>query len=255
VQTHGLTVGNPDNGIYGNYRAKITSTSDSTNSGRVKVYIPQLMVEQEDQSIWAEPAFEFGGSVEGAAVEYGSFKVPPVGAYVWIFFEGGNPSLPYYFAGLTLAKGDDARTISEVAAEQSENVFVVLKTPKGHIIYISDNNDYIRLVTNGKNSFEINDTDKFIELKTANQHYVKIDDATNNIELKTAGGQSAKFDDLSNKIEMLTSGGQRITMGQDGVEIDGKTSDLKGCITGGSKCHFNGLDHADISQNVTASHG
>jgi len=47
--------------------------------------------------------------------------------------------------------------------------------------------------------------------------------------------------------------GKYLINGKDGVELDGGSGNKTGVICGRSKCHFTGLNHADVSPDVKAS--
>lgn len=65
----------------GTYRAKVLSTADPTNSGKIKVQCPQVAGLAELN--WAEPA-NFAD------------PIPNAGDLVWIFFSGGDTTKPVY---------------------------------------------------------------------------------------------------------------------------------------------------------------
>ena len=100
----------------GTYRGKVLSTDvnevDSAgaavNLGRIKCEVyPMLIGITTAQDLdgvngietallpWAVPAMPL---FSGAGVGYGSFSVPEVGSFVWVFFEGGDVYQPVYFA-------------------------------------------------------------------------------------------------------------------------------------------------------------
>jgi uncharacterized protein involved in type VI secretion and phage assembly len=74
--------------LYGKYRGKVADNVDSRNRGRIKVSV--LTVMGENGSNWAMPCVPYAG--EGV----GFFAIPPVGAKVWVEFEGGDPSRPIW---------------------------------------------------------------------------------------------------------------------------------------------------------------
>ena len=82
------------NGIY---RGKVVAVSDPKKLGRIKVKIVPFTYDIDDVDAlpWAVPAFPLG---TGAGAGYGSYAVPEVGSWVWVFFEGGDVYAPVYFA-------------------------------------------------------------------------------------------------------------------------------------------------------------
>ena len=73
---------------YGKYRGKVENNVDPLQQGRVQVSCPAVL--GEGKSSWAMPSAPYAGS------GVGFFAVPPVGANVWVEFEGGDPDYPIY---------------------------------------------------------------------------------------------------------------------------------------------------------------
>ena len=73
---------------YGKYRGKVENNIDPMQLGRVQVSVPAVL--GEGQSSWAMPCIPFGGS------KVGWFAIPPLGANVWVEFEGGNTDYPIW---------------------------------------------------------------------------------------------------------------------------------------------------------------
>ena len=74
---------------YGKYRGKVENNIDPLLLGRLQVSVPGVLGER--------PA-ELGDAVRrrtpGTGV--GFFAVPPIGANVWVEFEGGDPDYPIW---------------------------------------------------------------------------------------------------------------------------------------------------------------
>jgi uncharacterized protein involved in type VI secretion and phage assembly len=68
---------------YGKYRGTVTDNVDPEQLGRVRVSVPAVYV--GGRLSWALPAVPYAGPGVGL------FLVPPVGANVWVEFEGGDP--------------------------------------------------------------------------------------------------------------------------------------------------------------------
>jgi uncharacterized protein involved in type VI secretion and phage assembly len=77
-------------GFFGKYRGTVTDNKDLQFQGRVKVKVPYAMGDVED---WAMPCVPY------AAMQAGVFIVPPVGANVWVEFEGGDVDHPIWVGG------------------------------------------------------------------------------------------------------------------------------------------------------------
>jgi hypothetical protein len=69
--------------FYGKYRGKVAANLDPLQQGRVQVSCPAVL--GEGRLSWALPSSPYAGPGVGL------FAVPPVGANVWVEFEGGDP--------------------------------------------------------------------------------------------------------------------------------------------------------------------
>lgn len=77
--------------FYGKYRGKVESNLDPQQQGRVQVSCPAVL---GDGSLsWAMPCAPYAGN------GVGFFAVPPVGANLWVEFEGGDPDYPIWSGG------------------------------------------------------------------------------------------------------------------------------------------------------------
>ncbi len=77
--------------FYGKYRGLVRDVDDPEGMGRLRAQVPAVLGEQT--SPWALPCAPYAGPNEG------QFMVPPVGAAVWVEFEGGDPELPLWTGG------------------------------------------------------------------------------------------------------------------------------------------------------------
>jgi uncharacterized protein involved in type VI secretion and phage assembly len=73
--------------VYGKYAGKVTDNQDSQNLGRVKVSVPAIFLGEQK---WAMPCVPYAGP------QVGFYFIPPVGAGVWVEFEGGDVSRPIW---------------------------------------------------------------------------------------------------------------------------------------------------------------
>lgn len=73
---------------YGKYRGKVENNIDPLQQGRVQVSCPAVL--GDGRLSWAMPSVPYAGS------GVGFFFVPPVGANVWVEFEGGDPDYPIW---------------------------------------------------------------------------------------------------------------------------------------------------------------
>ena len=74
--------------FFGKYRGLVTDNRDPEMRGRIRASVPVVLGEQA--SGWSLPCLPFAakGVPHGSGV--GFFALPPVGAEVWIEFEGGD---------------------------------------------------------------------------------------------------------------------------------------------------------------------
>lgn len=74
--------------FHGKYRGSVANNVDPQQMGRLQVIVPAVL--GEGSLSWAMPCVPFAGPGKGF------FMLPPVGAKVWIEFEGGNPDYPIW---------------------------------------------------------------------------------------------------------------------------------------------------------------
>jgi hypothetical protein len=74
--------------FYGKYRGTVTNNLDPLQLGRVQVRVPAVL--GEGTNSWALPSSPYAGPGVGL------FLVPPIGANVWVEFEGGDPEQPIW---------------------------------------------------------------------------------------------------------------------------------------------------------------
>jgi hypothetical protein len=83
-------------GLYfGKYRGKVTDNADPLLLGRIMAKVPSVPGMQLN---WAMPNTPYAGE------RVGFYAIPPVGADVWIEFEGGDPNYPIW-AGCFWSEG------------------------------------------------------------------------------------------------------------------------------------------------------
>jgi len=72
--------------FFGKYRGVVTNNVDPMLLGRVQISVPAVL--GSGQLSWAMPCVPYAGP------QVGLFAVPPIGANVWVEFEGGDPDYP-----------------------------------------------------------------------------------------------------------------------------------------------------------------
>jgi len=73
---------------FGKYRGSVANNVDPQQMGRLQVSVPAIL--GDGQLSWAMPCVPFAGPGVGL------FTLPPVGANVWVEFEGGDPDYPIW---------------------------------------------------------------------------------------------------------------------------------------------------------------
>jgi len=73
--------------VFGKYRGIVTDNVDPLTKGRVQVASPAVLGELQ---LWALPCSPFAGRDVGLCL------IPPVGANVWVEFEGGDLDFPIW---------------------------------------------------------------------------------------------------------------------------------------------------------------
>jgi Type VI secretion system/phage-baseplate injector OB domain len=74
--------------FYGKYRGKVENNVDPLQQGRLQVSVPAVL--GDGRLSWAMPCVPFAGS------QVGFFAIPPVGANLWVEFEGGETDFPIW---------------------------------------------------------------------------------------------------------------------------------------------------------------
>lgn len=78
---------NSENKFYGKYRGKVEENIDPEGLGRI---IPSVPAVSGSKLNWAMPCTPYAGR------DVGFYAIPPIGASVWIEFEGGDPNFPIW---------------------------------------------------------------------------------------------------------------------------------------------------------------
>jgi len=197
--------------LTGIYRAKVTDNEDPLRAARVKVWIPDIMPKIDDsQGIWAMPANNAigGRNLDGGsnASFGGQCLIPPRGTYCFVFFECGNPSRPYYFGALDLSGSQSALPECRVGKSPSDK-WVLLKSPDGRCITISDDPSDCRVEITGKkrniNDPPNGDTESVYEIDT-NQTTILLDERTGKEKLliRSYKGDFINFDIETQRLEI-----------------------------------------------------
>lgn len=109
--------------FFGKYRGKVHGNTDPYLSGRLQVTAPAVL---GNAAVWALPCAPFAGP------GVGFFAIPPVGANVWVEFEGGNPEAPIW-SGCFWDPGDfpAAMAVPDMKVLKTRNATVTLNDLPG----------------------------------------------------------------------------------------------------------------------------
>ena len=77
--------------FFGKYRGTVENDLDPFGQGRLQVRVPAVL--GDAAMLWAMPCSPYAGPGVGL------FLIPPVGAQVWVEFEGGDPDYPIWVGG------------------------------------------------------------------------------------------------------------------------------------------------------------
>ena len=88
LQTQENSQSTQSSGYFGKYRGQVANNIDPMMLGRLQVTCSAVL--GDGQLSWAMPCSPYGGS------GVGFFMIPPVGANVWVEFEGGNIDFPIW---------------------------------------------------------------------------------------------------------------------------------------------------------------
>jgi hypothetical protein len=88
LQTQMNTQSAQSSRYFGKYRGQVVNNLDPLLQGRVQVSCAAVL--GDGQMSWAMPCSPYGGS------GVGFFMIPPIGANVWVEFEGGNIDYPIW---------------------------------------------------------------------------------------------------------------------------------------------------------------
>ena len=103
--------------FFGKYRGKVENNVDPMQLGRIQISVPAVL--GDGRMSWAMPCVPYAGS------GVGFFAIPPVGANIWVEFEGGDPDYPIW-SGCFWGTG-------EVPAQPAVAEMKVFKTDSGTI--------------------------------------------------------------------------------------------------------------------------
>ncbi len=188
---------------YGKYSGEVIDVADRSKLGRIKVTVPSVLA---DVQVWARPCFASG-----------HFFVPPVGAKVWVEFEGGDTGYPLW-VGTWYPQG----TVPPQADKPSPTGRVV-HTPSGHVIELSDEDGKEKLVIRHKlDSFVSIDEKGSVLAANQKGSYVFLNADKAEVSVTSEQGHMVTLG--SKGVVAVEKGGSRVEITDGKVKITGTTS-------------------------------
>jgi Type VI secretion system/phage-baseplate injector OB domain len=116
--------------FYGLYRGTVLQNIDPENRGRLLINVPDVL--KLLPSTWAEPSVPLAGPT---GPPMGMYAVPPIGAGVWVQFEGGDVNHPIW-TGCRWGQTTDIPTAVKLGNPASPPL--VIQSLGQHTLSISD---------------------------------------------------------------------------------------------------------------------
>lgn len=125
-----------DTKVFGKYRGRVINNVDPERRGRLQVEVPAVY---EDNTLnWALPCVPFAGPGVGL------YLIPPIGANIWVEFEGGDIDYPIW-SGCFWGTGECPATaftektlVTDVATLRLDDINVaqpvLIETPTGRFV-------------------------------------------------------------------------------------------------------------------------
>ena len=147
---------------YGKYRGIVSDVDDPENLGRIRARVPEVLADVV--SPWALPCAPYAGDGSG------SYRVPSVGAGVWIEFEAGDPSRPIW-TGCWWGRNQLPRNEQGTSATPSVKI---VRSEQGLMLSMDDSGQEISVSDeNGRNILKIEVRQGVITVKGATKAVVE----------------------------------------------------------------------------------
>lgn len=197
--------------FFGNYRALVNDAHDPKKQGRVKLWIPKLMPEiDQTKGIWGRPANNpLGGrNKDNAGIDsnnadcyfQGTCLIPPIGSWVYVFFEDGDPNEPRYFGACDVGQhsaGDERSVpIENQQWDEWEKKWTLFKSKQGRTIIVSDDPKDTRVEITGKKrlmNVAPHGNDDSVYTVPGNQTVILLDERSGNHDSANKGRKIEKF--------------------------------------------------------------
>jgi hypothetical protein len=196
--------------LFGFFRALVVDSKDPDGKDKLKVWIPDVMPKiDKTKGVWALPANQAVGGRNTENKFIGQSFKHPKGAWIWVFFEAGNPNRVYYGNALNL---ENAAALPEVSVGSNpDKKWVLFKSPAGRCIVISDDPDDCRVEITGKKAKLSNppsgNSDSVYTID-GNQNTILVDERSGNekILIRTTKGDFVNVNIKDGNLEIKFSG-------------------------------------------------
>ena len=153
------------------YEGQVLSTTDSTNTGMLQCSVPYLGRLTQDQAIWCKSEFPAG-----------IYRVPKVGAWVKIYFMGGDRNRPYWgplIAGFQNNNPQNMKS-NQINAlyEDANNTFYIKHDTQGNTVTVEGDNCTVKVTAK-----EIDLANGTVTIKLVNDE-ISLDNGSVNVKLK-----------------------------------------------------------------------
>jgi hypothetical protein len=220
--------------FFGKYRGKVTNNVDPQNLGRIQVEAPAVL--GFGRHSWAMPCTPYAG------MQVGFYAIPPVGANVWVEFEGGDPDYPIW-SGCFWGTGETPALPGEgpqVQRFKSQGINLSLSNVPGQSGFSIEVGPPVAptplsLLINPQ-GIELNNGDQTvvkiaadsIEASNGGQATIKL--TPTDIEL-TSKPVAARLSSSGGTVE-LSHGDATVTLKADSVEVKKGTASIKVSVSG-----------------------
>ncbi|KAF0813716.1 hypothetical protein IGB42_02069 [Andreprevotia sp. IGB-42] len=125
------------NHYFGKYRGTVTDNQDPGQRGRLQVSVPAVL---DTLTLWAMPCVPYAGP------SVGFYSLPPVGAGVWVEFEGGDPSFPVW-VGCFWGDGElpPEATSPDIHLLQTSQALIKIDDSSGEVVVQNQNQASVTL--------------------------------------------------------------------------------------------------------------
>ncbi len=225
--------------FFGKYRGRVTDNVDPLGIARIKLDVPAV---PGTTALWALPCLPYAGNKDSPV---GMHVIPPLGAHVWVEFEGGDPGHPIWTGCywdekdefpipgeresedpplVKILKTDCSELAIDDAVDNKGSITLEIGAPavEEKVTLVLDNNG--ALLTTGISSIAVHPKDG-ITLKVENTTIVMTKD---DITLKSKAIASTSDNDTS----VSAGAGLTLKAGKAGTLQSGTALDLKAGSSG-----------------------